>query len=477
MKQINWKTEKRKINELIPFEGNPRKMNEKQVADLKKSLEKFNLVEIPAITTNNVILAGHQRLRILQVLGRGEEIIDVRVPDRVLTKEEIQEYNLRSNKNLGEWDFDLLANFGEEMLMDVGFESPELDLVFGLERIEDFDVNKELEKIHKQNQKRVKQGEVWKLGNHKLLIGNSTDKENWKKLLGDEKFDFMFTDPPYKISYGRSRLRKVKTKEGYKMKARRQYESVGETDGRGKPLHGFGAKGNRIYEGVEMAGGVPEYDTWLSIANEYQNPKGANIMIFEYWKNMAELWQAISKYWKIRNMIIWHAPNRHQGFGAKGQFFNKYDIAPLAGDGPLNGTCEIELDKYLEENGQKVLDAYDILMFGSKGSAEWNKKKGVDTWTMSDHITANVGSAKETGTDLVFGTKPLITLIPYIKILSPRGGIVMEPFCGSGSTLIASEIMKRKCYAIELSETYAEVVINRFEKFSGISAVKLDLKA
>ena len=97
-------------------------MNEKQVADLKKSLEKFNLVEIPAITTDNVILAGHQKLKIMQILGRGEETIDVRVPDRVLTTEEIQEYNLRSNKNMGEWDFDLLANFDEKMLMDVGFE-------------------------------------------------------------------------------------------------------------------------------------------------------------------------------------------------------------------------------------------------------------------------------------------------------------------------------------------------------------------
>ena len=82
------------------------------------------------------------------MLNRGEEIIDVRVPDRALTPDEIKEYNLRSNKNLGEWDFDLLANFGEEMLMDVGFESQELDLVFGLERIEDFDVNKELENLH-----------------------------------------------------------------------------------------------------------------------------------------------------------------------------------------------------------------------------------------------------------------------------------------------------------------------------------------
>ncbi len=477
MEPINWKTEKRKINDLVPFENNARKMSEKQVADLRKSLERFNLVEIPAITQDNVILAGHQRLRILQICGRGEEIIDVRVPDRALTTEEIQEYNLRSNKNLGEWDFDLLANFDEKMLTDVGFEGLELDLVFGLERMEDFDVDAEIEKIHKQNQKRVAQGEIWQLGNHKLLIGNSTDKENWKKLLGEERFDFMFCDPPYKISYGKSRVRKVKTSEGWKLKQRRQYETVGETDGQGKPLHGFGAKGNRIYEGVEMAGGVPEYDQWLSIANEFQNPKGVNIMIFEYWKNMVELWQAIEKYWKIRNMVIWHAPNRHQGFGARGQFFNKYDIAPMAGDGPVNEEEEVELNNYLKENGQKVLDAYDIFMFASKGDAQWNKKKGIDTWTMFDHITANVGTAKESGTDLVFGTKPLITLVPYIKILSPRGGIVMEPFAGLGSTLIGCEIMKRKCYAIELSETYAECVINRFEKFSGIPAVKLDLKA
>ena len=107
--------------------------------------------------------------------------------------------------------------------------------------------------------------------------------------------------------------------------------STGETSKDGKPK-GFGYKQNRTYKGVESEG-VPEYDEWLSIANDFQNPKGANIMIFENWKNTVELWQAIEKYWKIRNMIIWWLPNRHQGFSARHKFFSKYDIAPLADKG------------------------------------------------------------------------------------------------------------------------------------------------
>jgi len=133
--KLKWHTEKRKIDELIPFEGNPRQMTEKQNADLKKSLEKFNLVEIPAIDTDNKIIAGHQRLRVLQASGRGKEEIDVRVPSRKLTDKEFREYNIRSNKNLGEWDFDLLANFEDNLLIDAGFEEQELEKEF----LDDFD--------------------------------------------------------------------------------------------------------------------------------------------------------------------------------------------------------------------------------------------------------------------------------------------------------------------------------------------------
>ncbi len=124
---MKWQTEQRKISDLVEFDGNPRQMTEKQVADLTASLQKFDLAEIPAITTNNKILAGHQRLRIMAMLGRGDEVIDVRVPDRELSEDEEREYLIRSNRNSGDWDWDALANgFDVAELTDWGFDEGEL---------------------------------------------------------------------------------------------------------------------------------------------------------------------------------------------------------------------------------------------------------------------------------------------------------------------------------------------------------------
>lgn len=308
-KELVWRTEKRKINDLVPYEGNPRQMTQKQKEDLEESLKRFNLMSIPVVNTDNIIVSGHQRLKILQLLGRGEEEIDVRIPNRELGPEELREANLRENKNLGSWDYDMLANYDEKVLVDVGFSREELDDVFGLNIDEDFDVNAELEKFLKGGAKRVKSGDIWKLGEHRLVIGDCVDRNEWNKLFEKERFDFMFTDPPYKLAYTK-RARKIRTKEGVKLKKDKVYESVGKTDGRGrfkgwvKTKDGFGYRSQRSYLGVEKKGGVPEYDEWLSIANDFQNTKGSNIMVFENWRNTIEMWQAIAKYWKIKNMII-----------------------------------------------------------------------------------------------------------------------------------------------------------------------------
>lgn len=129
MSDIKWTTEKRIISDLIPHETNPRTMTKKQVSDLKKSLKKFNLAEIPAINTDNTILAGHQRLKVMALLGREGEEIDVRVPNRPLTSEEAKEYLIRSNKNAGDWDFDILANqFEQEDLLDWGFKDCDFEI-------------------------------------------------------------------------------------------------------------------------------------------------------------------------------------------------------------------------------------------------------------------------------------------------------------------------------------------------------------
>jgi len=127
MKKLKWHTEQRIINDLIPYKENPRIMTEKQKNDLEESLKRFNLMSIPVINTDNTIISGHQRMKILQLLGRGKEEIDVRVPNRKLTKNEFKEANLRENKNLGGWDWDMLANFDEELLLDVGFSEEELE--------------------------------------------------------------------------------------------------------------------------------------------------------------------------------------------------------------------------------------------------------------------------------------------------------------------------------------------------------------
>ena len=133
----------------------------------------------------------------------------------------------------------------------------------------------------------------------------------------------------------------------------------------------FGTDGNRGYLGVDRKGGVIEYDSWLSIANEYQNSKGVNVMIFENWKNTVDLWQAIEKYWKIKNQIIWWLPNRNQGFSAKHRFFSKYDIAPLAGEGEVNEQYEQELEEYIQTKGQKLLDTYEVILYGNKVYRDW----------------------------------------------------------------------------------------------------------
>lgn len=100
---LEWKTEKRKVNDVLPYAHNPRKISALQMKNLQDSLAKFGLVEIPAINLDNTLIAGHQRCNAMQMLGKGDEMIDVRVPNRLLTEAELKEYNVASNAIKGDW--------------------------------------------------------------------------------------------------------------------------------------------------------------------------------------------------------------------------------------------------------------------------------------------------------------------------------------------------------------------------------------
>jgi DNA modification methylase len=204
---LEWRTEKRKVKDLVPYEYNPRTLTEEKKALLIRSIEKFNLAEIPAVNTDNVIIAGHQRVKVLMDIGRGEEEIDVRVPSRSLTESEFKEYNITSNVPVGFWDVDVLeAHFGDVDLESLGLFLEDIEIPgealgeeVDNEEEQDFDPNPPKEPI-------TKLGDVYELKSlqkaikHVLVCGDSTKNEAFRKL-GPEEFNLVLTDPPYNVNY------------------------------------------------------------------------------------------------------------------------------------------------------------------------------------------------------------------------------------------------------------------------------------
>ena len=139
MAELNWTTEKRKLSELIDWEKNPRQLSKHDAEHIQKSLEKFGVADPLVINLDNTIIGGHQRKRILKMINDPNYEVDVRVPERLLTDEEVAELNVRLNKNSGNWDFDILANeFEMDDLLEWGFSEKELmGLDFGDEPEED----------------------------------------------------------------------------------------------------------------------------------------------------------------------------------------------------------------------------------------------------------------------------------------------------------------------------------------------------
>lgn len=204
---LEWRTEQRKVKDLVPYEYNPRTLTEEKKALLIKSIEKFNLAEIPAVNTDNVIIAGHQRVKVLMEIGRGDELIDVRIPSRSLSESEFKEYNITSNVPVGFWDLDVL----EEHFADVDLESLGLFLedieIPGEALGDDADAEEEGDFEPVLPKEPITQnGDVYELKSiqkgikHVIVCGDSTKNEAYKKL-GPEEFNLVVTDPPYNVNY------------------------------------------------------------------------------------------------------------------------------------------------------------------------------------------------------------------------------------------------------------------------------------
>ncbi|MFH0892790.1 MAG: DNA methyltransferase [Candidatus Falkowbacteria bacterium] len=429
------------INDLKPAPYNPRKWDKETVEQLKESIKRFGLVD-PFVVNSaperlNTIIGGNLRWATAKEMDiKTVPVVHVNIPD--LEKE--KELNIRLNKNQGEFDLGLLAQFDEAFLADIGFDSEELDKIFEDEPNEEqFDLEKELKKL-KIDEIVVKRGDVYDLDGSRLMCGDSTVEADMLKLAGGDKIDMVMTDPPYILDYLHG-----KTKHG-------------------EAVTGFGAKKNRRYLETDS---LPDNFTelWMGNVAKVQNDN-FSIIVYENWKNIRTIWNEMEKYWKVRNMIVWHLPNRNQGYAGKYKLFSKYDIAMV-------GTSDEKRLPDLEPEDELLQNEYETALFAITGKPHWESYEKGKKYCPTDFMDYKAADEKSSGQAIIFGTKPIEILIPYIKILTKRDQLVLEPFGGSGSTLIASTKLKRRCYLMEKSPVYAEVILDRWEKLTGRKRVKL----
>jgi DNA modification methylase len=423
---------------------NPRKWSKEQLDALVESIRRFGAVD-PLIVnaaperTNNLI-GGHMRLVAMKELGFTEvPVVYVNIPD----EEKERELNLRLNRNTGEFDLNLLAEFDPLLLSGVGFTSEELDDIFPAdENPEVFDLAKELKKLEITNID-IKHGDRFDFGADVGIVmnGDSTNQVDMLALMDGEKADMCMTDPPYLLDYLKGKKKTGKSKEG------------------------FGLKRDRTYLGTDTL--PPDFtEKWMANVAAVAKPD-FSIMIFENPKNLRTIWNEMEKHWRYRNTITWHLPNRTQGFSAKYKFFNKADIALL-------GTGEKFVGLNLVPEGDELLQSeYQNALYATSGKPQWESYEKGKKICPTDFIEFKAADEKSSGQGIIFGTKPTEILVPYIKVLTKRGDLVIEPFGGSGSTAAAAFKLKRRFRLMEKSNVYTAVILKRLEKLTGIIPKKV----
>lgn len=423
MKKLMWTTVQRKVKDLLPFKENPRKMSEVQTNDLKKSLTKFGLVEIPAVDFDNKIIAGHQRLAVMQLLGRGDETIDVRIPNRKLTETEYKQYLITSNKVHGDWDNEMLSEyFDTEILLDSGFDKEELTGLFTdlLETEDDeFDVDKELKKIKKP---KSKVGELYQLGPHRLYCGDSTKIESVEKVVGGKKIDMIYCDPVYNINLS--------------------YEKgIGGTKNYG---------GSATDKKTET-----EYESFLTKTIENAlavSAKDAHVFYYcdeTYVPMIANIYAKLGI--KFRRICIWLKGVANPT--PQIAFSKVYEPCVYGTRGkpylsPHNTNFDEVLNKEIGTGNQMIQQFTDM----------------IDVWA----VQRLAGNSYDHPTEkpISLGEKP-------IRRCTKVGDNILSLFGGSGGELIASHQLKRNCFMVEMDPVFVDLIIKRFETFTKEKAVRI----
>ncbi|HHC7679185.1 TPA: DNA modification methylase [Enterococcus faecalis] len=381
-----------KTEDLIPYEKNPRH-NEDAITAVAKSIEKFGFKVPIVVDASNVIVNGHTRLKAAKYLGL-KEVPTIIADD--LTPEQIKAFRLADNKvgEIATWDEELL-NAELDELADLDFDMTEFG--FDLPDIE----GEEVEVIEDEFEEELpaepisKLGDIYQLGRHRLMCGDSTNSLEVEKLMGNKKADLLITDPPYNVAY----------------------------EGKGKEA--------------------------LTIKNDSKETNEFHSFLYEAFSaaiNNMKLGSSFYVWYASSEVVNFHTALEEAGFLVKQELiWNK------------NSMVLSRQDYHWK---------HEPCLYGwaSGGSHSWYSDRKQTTILNFDRPTVN----KEHPT-----MKPVALFDYQIKNSSKQGDCILDLFGGSGTTLIACEQNEREAYLMELDPRYVDVIIARWEAFTGEVAVKI----
>lgn len=397
---ITWHLEKRKLSDLTDHPRNPRKLSKDDAKQLKESLQKFGVIDKPVITPSGMIIGGHQRKQILKKLAVKE--IECWVPDRELTDKEVDELNIRLNKNQGEWDFEKLANEWEITdLLDWGFSLDE----FGMGGdVVDEGAHEELDsetlEPGKDEDARTRPGDSYDLisdtGSHRLVCGDSTSPDVVLLCLQGATPILMVTDPPYGVEYDADW--RIGIKEA-KAKVR--------------------------------AKGKVQNDDKVNWSLAWHLFPGCIAYVWHAGKYCGEIEKSLTdNEYEIISQIVW--AKQHFAL-SRGDYHWQHE------------PCWYAVKKGHNHNWQGARDQSTIWQINSRSSIG-------DVTKMEESF----GHPTQ---------KPLECMARPIRNNTAPGEGVYDPFLGSGTTLIAAEQLGRQCFGIEISPAYCDIIVNRWIKY------------
>lgn len=430
------KIEQMKIKDIIPYERNAKKHDNNQINNVAESIQRFGFAQPLVVDKDNVLIIGHCRLLAAKRL-KMREVPVVKMTE--LTEDQVKQLRLLDNKlNESEWDLDLLMSEIEGLDFEgfnIDWEIPELEET--LEVIEDEAPEPELEK-----EPITKPGDIYKLGRHRLICGDSTNPETIQKLLDGEKTDLLITDPPYNVALGQNKGHTLRPSEAKQLHRR--------TDGL--------VIANDRWESGEA------FRHFLSDAFAAANTGLKQGGAFYIWYASSESYNFIGAAndigWTIREQLIWV-----KNILVLGRQDYHWQHEPC-----LYGWKDGAPHYFIDDRTQTTIwEAEDF---------NPEKMKKEELLALVKEITKQpstiIREDKPSRSAEHPTMKPVKLIARLVRNSSRQGERVLDVFGGSGSTMMACEQLGRECYMVELDPHYCDVIVKRWENFTGKKAERIN---